>query len=114
MIFLENGQLILADDQFKPKQQFSNDFGNITAAVDDFKSEIIFAGTADGKLLVFHQAGQLIADIKLHQAQINRLSLFSDGKRLLTAADDNSAKICYTVSGIAEWLKTSGTADFED
>lgn len=114
LIFLENGQLILTDNQFKPITQFSNSFGAITAAVNDFTRGIIFAGTADGRLLVFHDSGQLITSIKLHQSRINKLRLSADGKHLLTAADDNSAKICPTAPGIADWLKSTNPARFEN
>ena len=114
LVFMGNGQLVLTDDQFKPIKQFSKHFGNITAAVDDFSHQLVFAGTEHGRLLVFHYSGELIANIKLHQGRINRLRLSADRKQLLTAADDNSAKICPTVPGIAEWLGTSGLASFDN
>ena len=114
LVLLQSGQLVLTDNRFKPLRQFPNHYGKITAAIDDAKHEIVFAGTAEGRLLLFHYSGELIAHTKLHQARINRLRLSANGQQLLTAAEDNSAKICPTVPGIADWLETSGLADFEN
>lgn len=110
LLMLGSGQLLLTDNQFEPIQQFSNQFGNITAAVDDHERRLVYAGTEHGNLLVFHYSGELISSAKLHQGSINRLRLSSDKKYLLTAGADNSAKICPTAAGIADWLKTSEIA----
>ncbi|MDN5214299.1 WD40 repeat domain-containing protein [Fulvivirgaceae bacterium BMA12] len=108
-----NGELLLIDDKFQVVHHFPRRFGNITAATSDFDRQIIFASTANGRLLVFRYSGELITSIKLHQAQINRLRLSGDNKYLLTASEDNSAKIYLSIEGIADWLKMSGLASFE-
>ena len=113
-LLLGDGQLLLTDDRFESKQRFSKQFGKITAAVDDVARQLVFAGTANGRLLVFHYSGGLISNIKLHQGSINQLRLSGDKKYLLTAAADNSAKICPTFDGIADWLESSGLANFDD
>ncbi len=114
MLLTNRGQLISYDASFSIKTRFTTEFGIITTIGLDIKNEIVYAGTKNGNLLVFKHNGELITTIKLHDQQVNKVVVSGDNTKILTASEDNSAKIIPSMFGIDYWLKNSELATFSN
>ncbi len=112
VIITVNGQLIRFDGQYKVLTRYPTSYGSIAAVDIDIKNDLVFAGTKSGDLLVFKLNGEYITKIKLHKARINKVVVSKDKKQIITASEDNGAKICHSIFGINEWLKSSNLAHF--
>jgi WD40 repeat protein len=51
--------------------------------------------------------GQLLADLNKHKDIVKSAVFSPDGRRILTASGDGTAKLWLTPVGIYEWLKTA-------
>jgi len=55
-----------------------------------------------------------LADLKKHTGTVYSAVFSPDGSRILTASDDNTAKIWYTPKSIYRWLQTAPIAQLSE